>query len=132
MRPFMLCLALLSLCVTAVGCDSLTQTGGPCTYDDYDGAWLLTDITVASEELSLVSLAFTPAASSGELPADVSNALSTCLDAATIDNELLEVDATWPGTMSLITSGTCTPKTFDNYTATLLSFGVSCPEPEDG
>lgn len=130
MRRLLFSFALLSLCVTAIGCDVLTQTGGPCTYDDYDGQWVVTDISAASDDLSLVTMAFTADAESGELPDDEPTEFAMCLDAPTIENELLEVDATWPGTLSVQTDGTCTPTVFDNYTATLQAFATACPEPE--
>ena len=129
MRRLLFSFALLSLCVTAIGCDELTQTGGPCTYDDYDGQWVVTDISAASDELSLVTMAFTADAGGAELPEDEPTEFAMCLDAPTIENEMLEVDATWPGTMSVITSGTCTPSVFDNYTATIQAFATVCPEP---
>lgn len=126
MRSFAAFVMLVSLCFTSSACE--VQSGGDCTYEAYEGVWSITEISDASNQLSLVTMVFGPDEGDAEFPDGERTDFAFCMDAATLEDEALEIGTTWPGAMQVISEGTCAPLVFDEVTESRYAAARSCPE----
>ena len=91
------------------------------------GLWSITEISDASNQLSLVTMVFGPDEGDAEFPDGERTDLRSAWTQPLAD-EALEIGTTWPGAMQVISEGTCAPLVFDEVTESRYAAARSCPE----